>query len=315
MTTSRIAHGALQSVGAGVHAIHRAQIEAMGNDVDILFVGGTQRDLETACARVAQLHSRWTRFESTSELMTINNNPGQSIRVSKDTVELAQCMLAGFTMTNGLFDATVLSELVKRGFGRAQSDSQLTTTWTAPALGDALERTMVVDANQSIVAVPSGVGIDAGGIGKGLAADILVREALQAGVAGACVTIGGEVRVAGTPPRGSHWRVGVTDPDSDDNLDVLAIRDGGAATSNADGWRANGYSHIVDPRDCERSPALLQATAVCGQAWQAEVVAKALLLQDPQSAIDFAEDIGCEALVVTRDLETYETSGWESLCI
>ena len=69
-----------------------------------------------------------------------------------------------------------------------------------------------VDHADSIVRLPPGTGFDPGGIGKGLAADLLVAEALRAGVAGVCVDIGGDLRVEGRAPNGGSWTIAVEHP-------------------------------------------------------------------------------------------------------
>jgi len=58
------------------------------------------------------------------------------------------------------------------------------------------------------VRLPAGTGFDAGGIGKGLAADLVTTEAIAAGADGICVNLGGDLRVAGTGPDGA-WTVGI----------------------------------------------------------------------------------------------------------
>ena len=65
--------------------------------------------------------------------------------------------------------------------------------------------------------LPPGVGFDPGGIGKGLAADLVVDLLLDGGAAGACVDLGGDGRMAGEPPTGG-WRVGIGNPYVDGEL-------------------------------------------------------------------------------------------------
>ncbi|MGO9197832.1 MAG: FAD:protein FMN transferase [Acidimicrobiales bacterium] len=62
------------------------------------------------------------------------------------------------------------------------------------------------------VYLPPKVGIDSGGIGKGLAADVVVEELLQSGAAGVCVNLGGDLRAGGVPPDGSGWTIAVDHP-------------------------------------------------------------------------------------------------------
>ena len=62
--------------------------------------------------------------------------------------------------------------------------------------------------------LPAGSGFDPGGIGKGLAADIVSAELLAAGARGACVNLGGDLRVTGEAPGGGTWTVAVEHPGS-----------------------------------------------------------------------------------------------------
>ena len=55
--------------------------------------------------------------------------------------------------------------------------------------------------------LPAGAGFDPGGIGKGLAADLAVAEALTEGAAGVCVNLGGDVRLEGSAPDGGAYDV------------------------------------------------------------------------------------------------------------
>src|SRR5207302_3615788 len=90
------------------------------------------------------------------------------------------------------------------------------------------------------VRLPQGAAIDPGGIGKGLAADIVAEEMLEAGAGGVCVNVGGDLRVAGCPPTPAGWTVGVDDPFGGPPLTTLALQDGAIATSSRLGrtWNA-----------------------------------------------------------------------------
>src|SRR6185503_17312209 len=76
------------------------------------------------------------------------------------------------------------------------------------------------------VRLPHGCGFDPGGVGKGLAADKVVADLIGAGAAGACVNLGGDLRVAGRAPAGGDWTIGVEDPRSGATITDLAVRDG-----------------------------------------------------------------------------------------
>ena len=67
------------------------------------------------------------------------------------------------------------------------------------------------------VRLPAGTGFDSGGIGKGLAADLVAVEVMAAGADGVCVNLGGDLRVLGTSSDGS-WTVAVEHPSSQEPI-------------------------------------------------------------------------------------------------
>jgi thiamine biosynthesis lipoprotein len=126
------------------------------------------------------------------------------------------------------------------------------------------------------------VGFDPGGIGKGLAADLVVEALLDAGAKGACVSMGGDVRVAGEPPA-EGWRVGIANPFIDGDLvAVVMLADHGLATSNRliRTWESRGrvHNHLVDPATGRSVSGLVSASVITGQAWWSEVLAKVAMV-------------------------------------
>ena len=132
--------------------------------------------------------------------------------------------------------------------------------------------------------LPRDVEIDPGGIGKGLAADLVTAELLAAGARGALVNLGGDVRVRGDAPGGTSWSIAVEHPtDPARTIVELGITDAAIATStNARRrWIRGGRErhHLVDPRtgDSADSP-LVSVTVVADEGWWAETSAKAIFV-------------------------------------
>ena len=164
------------------------------------------------------------------------------------------------------------------------------------------------------VRLPAGSGFDAGGIGKGLAADLIVSELMAAGAAGACVNLGGDLRVAGHAPGGGSWVVAVEHPLHDNALFTLDIAGGAAATSSTlrRSWttvRGERMHHLIDPSTGRPSVTdLVQATVVAANAWVAEGLVKALLLRGGANAFDLLPD-GVEGMTIGHDGVVRTTSG------
>ncbi len=168
---------------------------------------------------------------------------------------------------------------------------------------------------QPVAPTPAGVGFDPGGIGKGLAADLVVAELLAAGAEGACVHIGGDLRVEGCGP----WRVDVADPFDSRRPAVaaLALSAGGLATSSRlrrTWWRGGARRHhIIDPvtgRPADTD--VVAVTVITGEAWRAEVLATSALLAGVAGALRVLEDAGATGLVVGAGGTIHPAPGLEA---
>jgi thiamine biosynthesis lipoprotein len=185
----------------------------------------------------------------------------------------------GWHRTGGLFDPTVHTALLGLGYDRdlaqvlAGPAGGIVVTGPAPGCSG-----IEVDQAASTVRLPPGVAVDPGGIGKGLAADLVAGELLDTGAAGCLVNVGGDLRVMGDPPTGAGWVVTVPDPlRPDEELLRTALFEGGVATSSRleRRWRAGGTEvhHLVDPfTGAPANGDIAFATVVAPRAWEAELL-------------------------------------------
>jgi thiamine biosynthesis lipoprotein len=172
------------------------------------------------------------------------------------------------------------------------------------------------------VTLPPGVALDLGGIGKGFAADLVSAELLQDGATGACVNLGGDLRVRGASSGDDRaWLVevapepGVAQPRSPL---TLGLADGAVATTSSRrrAWRRAGarLHHVIDPRTgrpLERPPT--SATVIAADAWQAEVLAKAAFVtRTPSEAERLLEPAGATGLLVDAEGAVQPLAGLEA---
>jgi thiamine biosynthesis lipoprotein len=164
---------------------------------------------------------------------------------------------------------------------------------------------IAVDTVGSAVTLPPGVGLDAGGIGKGLAADIVVEELMAMGATGALVNVGGDLRLAGDPPTPDGWTVAIEDPFSaGHHTAVVRVADGGVATTTPDHRRWRGASgqrrHVIDPKTGEPATTdVSSATVIAATGWMAEALAKAATLATSTAAVDLIDEAGAAGIVVS----------------
>ena len=268
---------------------------AMGTDVASPVIGGTI-DAEGLFERIESLERRWTRFDDSSELSRLNAGGGRPVIVSDETMTLIRHMIAAFRLTGGRYDPSMLDSIRSLGYSesfaevRAGIDNGTTTTAAIPrpdTPGDVAGRIENIELIERINAVrlPEGLHLDPGGIGKGLAADLLCDEAVRAGATGVLADVGGDIACRGTAPGGGPWRIalgGTAGAETRSDETVVELRDGAVATSEiaARSWSSpdGDRHHLLDPSTGLPLDRVTGATVIAGSAWWAEAMTKAALV-------------------------------------
>jgi thiamine biosynthesis lipoprotein len=275
----------------------------MGSDAHVIVVGGDDNLLDLAVSVIEDLERRWSRFLDDSEISELNRRAGNFVAVSEETIVLIQRAMEAWRLTGGAFEPTVLGAMVRAGYDRS-----FELLGPTPAAGNSLLGIGVADIQieGDCVRLPAGTGFDPGGIGKGLAADMVCAEMLAAGADGVCINLGGDVRVCGMGPGEKGWTVAVEHPWSVEPLVLLGVADGAIATSTTlrRRWQTGGETrhHLIDPQTGLPSDTdLTLATVVAAEGWMAEVLAKAVLLAGSAHPFDIIGGTGAQALAVDRD--------------
>lgn len=276
------------------------QFRVMGSDAHLIVVGGSAGLVSEARARIEDLERKWSRFLDDSEISQLNRCAGSSLEVSWETARLVERAIDGWRMSAGSFDPTVLGPLVRAGYDRS---IDLLGPSVPPRRSNLALGAADIRVEGCSVGLPAGTGFDPGGIGKGLAADIVCEETMAAGAAGVCVNLGGDVRVMGSGPAGGSWTVAVEHPWASSPILLLGLADGAVATTTTlrRCWTTEGQirHHIIDPYTERPSDTDLNlSTVIAGQGWMAEVLAKAVLLAGAAHPFDILGGSGAQGIAV-----------------
>ena len=248
---------------------HARTVEVFGGRVALRGAGReAPLALAVAEALLRRMHAALTRFDPRSELCRLNADPRASVPASALVRRLAAAVPYAGALSGGLVDATVDPVF--------EPQRSVPNEAVRPAGPDPRRPWASVAVDAQAVSRPPGVALDSGGLGKGLAAD-LVADRLRA-LPSYAIECMGDVRAAGL-----ERPLRVASPWDDTVLAALTLTDGAAATSGVTrrGW------HLIDPATGRPArTGIVQATALAPTALEAEVRAKAALLAGPDAARD-----------------------------
>ncbi len=321
---------------------------AMGTENTVLIgnAPSTIDDMRTddwVRAEIEYLEHCWSRFRHDSELNRFLKKAGSGLQsdLSDELLIALDCCARLWTATEGLFDARVRNHLDALGYDRPfrslptnergfrcssrrsngsdrnandrnandrnanDSDGSLTAT-DGPGF--------FVDLDRKVASVDVGVLLDFGGVGKGLAADLLAVSLLKHGAAGVCVSLGGDIRSIGFGPYDGGWNIPVMNPfrDDDDVFTTHHLTDGAMvmSTTKIRRWMTDRLQHhLIDPRTGVPSSGGVTSVAAAGaQTWWSEGVAKAALIAGRDGAIDLLERLGVDGWVFLDSGEVLTTA-------
>ncbi len=297
---------------------------------------------EEAFAEVARLEEVMSNWTETSEMSRLNRAAAAApFHCSPDLFDAVQVALHWAGETGGAFDPTV--EPLVRALGLRGPDG-----WIPLAPGALPEdarrkrdgtggrgsllaedvapvgwRHVRLDPGSRSVAFDrTGVGIDLGGIGKGIALDAVARVLARHGVGAALLDFGGQVLALAAPPGERAWPVGIADPDRRDAAVAwVSVHDRSVSTSGDSERSVQGPSgsvgHILDPS--LRGPAVYRGsvTLVASDATTADALSTGLFVMGPDRGCRWAEERDQAALFLWRGpdghLERRATKEFERL--
>lgn len=264
-----------------------------------------------------EVDRQMSTYRKDSVLNQLNTAPlQQPVEVDDELYFVLQRSEAIAEMSNGAFDHTVGGLVTLWGFG---PEGRVTERPSQSELEKRLEEVgyhFVTLNNEDQTAMRThDVFVDLSGIAKGYGVDAVSNYLSAEGFYHHLVNIGGDIIAQGMRTNESHWRIGIEVPAENRQVvqHILPIRDVAMVSSGdyrnyfeADGVR---YSHTIDPTTgAPIAHNLAGATVLADNATDADGYASAIMVLGPQRGLEFANEHGIAALLVSRDGEQYESA-------
>jgi thiamine biosynthesis lipoprotein len=248
-------------------------------------------------------------------LSRLNAAAGKTVSVSADTFSVIKSAVDAWKHTDGRFDPTIHDALCAVGYDRSFGDLVPMCAASGEAGPSPGCASIELDQHLREVRLPAGVRLDLGGIAKGAAADLVVSRLLESGAYGACVNIGGDIRVEGSAPTVAGWIIDITF--GGELQRRIALGGGAVCTSSRTKrrWMTAGGErhHIMDPRLGRSTTGLRWVSVVGARATQAEVLTKTVFVAGAEAGRRIVEGNRCYAVIVDDDAVTFEAGRFEEL--
>lgn len=249
-----------------------AQFQAMASPCEVRVAGGdlalAQRLGQVAADEAWRIERKYSRYREDSVTAALNRSNGLPVPIDAETHGLLQFAAHCHALSDGAFDIT--SGVLRRAWRFDGAGSM-----PSAALVDALlarvgfGRLQLTDDS---LAMPAGMELDFGGIGKEYAVDRALALVAEAGDGPVLVSFGGDL-AASRPPPGGPWQVGVERPGVHGEARLLLDFERGGLATSGDTHRhfehaGVRYGHILDMRtgwpvrDAPRSVTVAAASCV-----------------------------------------------------
>lgn len=261
--------------------------------------------LERCHEMVDELEQLWSRYLPASDITRLNHSQGRTTRVDPRTVTLLASMKAAFSATNGSFNPTLLPDQVAAGDSRSLVSHHVTVLPTGARAWDSLDE-LTIDADGTVT-LPDTMTLDAGGIAKGHAADLVADFALECGAEAVCVNLGGDIRAINAGSHQHDFAIDVLSPvDSSQVLSTVSLRNGAIATSALNARRrvASGVDNHIQGAHSD----VIGASVIASMAVWAEVFAKHAIVSP--RGLDDIDSMGLAAMSVDCNGDATTTTNW-----
>ncbi len=283
----------------------RTQFYAMGTTISLLL---PEEQCEIGTQVVDELFSEWertlSRFLPESELSRLNQIHHTPVAVSDLLYQVLKTALAAAQATQGVYDPTLLQQIITAGYDRSFDElPAILSDAPAPSPPGGDWRRVRLNKKRRLVTLPPRVGLDFGGIAKGMAVDAALAQLQQVGIKTALVNAGGDLAPLGVPESTGQWLIAV--PGKDVSL-TIPLHHGAMATSGI--ARRRWYQgqqmrhHLIDPRTgTSAHSGLWSVTVVAAKCEQAEIAAKVAFILGLEQGSHFLQTHQLAGLFVCED--------------
>lgn len=266
---------------------------------------------------IRDCENRYSRHIPGSEISRVNENRGEHVPVSEDTMDLIEESFYFSEISGGLFDISI-GALVDLWNINGENPRIPQQAEIDAVLKDIDYKKIALDKENKTIAIPgTTMLIDTGAIAKGYITDRLVMYLRERQVDSAILNLGGNLFLCGRKKDGSLWNVGIRDPFGfqGEYVGTVSIENLSVVTSGIyERYFEEGgvrYHHILHPNTgFPENNALASVSILTESSTLADGLSTTAFLLGLDNGMALIESLeGVEAIMVTKDKKIHLSSG------
>jgi thiamine biosynthesis lipoprotein len=309
----------LRSLASGAAAlqVERFEFESkhMGTTFRVVLYAAdketAKKASDAAFARVAELDNCMSDYKQTSELMQLckkfATEVGEPVKVSDDLFFVLSKAEELSKKSDGAFDVTVGPVVQLWRHARRTQELPDPKEFSVARSKVGYRKVKLDPVKKTVQLTTPGMQLDLGGIGKGYAADEVLKLLKDKfGITRALVAASGDITCGDPPPGKDFWTVDIAPISKNQKPRTLNLAAASVSTSGdleqfvvINGVR---YSHVLDPRTGLGLTGRRSVTVIAPKGITADSMTKAVSVLPPEQSLKLVEDTpGAAAYIVILD--------------
>ncbi|MCC6324627.1 MAG: hypothetical protein DCC43_03680 [Candidatus Brocadia sp.] len=269
--------------------------------------------VEEALDEIERMDRIMSNYKQTSELSQLNKNAARSpVPCQGELLDVIERSQHYSELSGGAFDVTVSPIVALWGFfhekGHIPSDKEIEKVLPAVSYNNIVVKRNADPKKPGTVFFKNALTqIDLGAIGKGYAVDKALEIIKKCNMSSACINLGGNIYVWGTPPGKTAWKIGIQHPrNKDEILGYLELKDEATATSGDYErffeMKGKRYSHIINPLTGRPVTGTMATTVVAPTGTEVDALSTSLFVLGHEKGLELAKTIpNAHAMIIYED--------------